>query len=284
MPISLASSGAADGSTLRVSSTEGFFALASDVGAPAMESQPVNAQDIAARVWFSGGMTGSGGRMGGWSGPPTRERTYLSEAQSFLERLASAKPGRRARIAREAPLDAIRSAALHHADPFVRRRCISFLDHYFNDASSDVFARALGDPVDLVRNMALHSIACETCRFEELCAADVVPYLAAVLAGDPNVDLRHKAIPLLLRLADRDVRAREAVERASEGDPDELIRSVAARAIAGEHVRRKTYERGARRRGVAPTQRMSLPRTAGCGLSADRPGFERGRPTVRRRG
>ncbi|HEV2069181.1 MAG TPA: hypothetical protein VGR26_05260 [Acidimicrobiales bacterium] len=137
----------------------------------------------------------------------------------------------------------------------MRRRCISFLDHYFNDASSDVFARALGDPVDLVRNMTLHSIACETCRAEELCAADVVPYLAAVLAGDPNVDLRHKAIPLLLRLTGRDVRARAAVERASERDPDELIRYVAIRALAGEHVRaRKTYERGVRRRGVAPTQ------------------------------
>ncbi|HEV2069469.1 MAG TPA: hypothetical protein VGR26_06725 [Acidimicrobiales bacterium] len=106
-----------------------------------------------------------------------------------------------------------------------------------------------------MRNMALHSIVCETCRNEELCAADVVPYLAAVLAGDPNVDLRHKAIPLLLRLASRDVRAREAVERASERDPDELIRYVAVQALAGEHVRaRKTYERGARRRRVAPTQ------------------------------
>ena len=199
-------------------------------------------------------MAGSGGRVGGSSEQPTPEPEYLNEAECFLGRLAGAKPGRRATIAREAPLDAIRSAALHHADPFVRRRCISFLDHYFNDASSDVFSRTLGDPVDLVRNMALHSIACETCRAEELCATDVVPYLTAVLAGDPNVDLRHEAIPLLLRLADRDVRAREAVERASEGDPDELIRSVAARALAGEHVRaRKTYERGARRRGVVPT-------------------------------
>jgi hypothetical protein len=53
---------------------------------------------------------------------------------------------------------------------------------------------------------------------------------------------------VLLRLADRDPRARAAVENASEKDNDHLLREVARRALAGEHVRaRKAYERRDRR-------------------------------------
>lgn len=76
-----------------------------------------------------------------------------------------------------------------------------------NDESTRVFALALQDRFAPVRNMALHSIACETCRTEALCVADVVPRLIDVLTGDPDVELRHKTIPVLLRFDDRDSRA-----------------------------------------------------------------------------
>jgi HEAT repeat protein len=73
-----------------------------------------------------------------------------------------------------------------------------------------VFARALGDPVEAVRHTALHSIACERCGDGELCLSDVVPRLVEVLATDPAVEMRHKAIPVLLGLADRDALSRGA--------------------------------------------------------------------------
>jgi hypothetical protein len=112
----------------------------------------------------------------------------------------------------------------------------------------DLLRPALSDPIEPVRHTALHSLSCEGCRTEELCAADVVPHLIRALTSDPSVEIRHKAIPLLLHLADRDPRARAAVEKASTDDADDLLRDVARRALAGEHVRaRKACERRSRR-------------------------------------
>jgi len=121
-------------------------------------------------------------------------------------------------------------------------------DSGYVDVEAPVFAEALADPVEPVRQTALHAIACERCRTEELYASDVAPHLVDVLAADPSAEVRHKTIPVLLRLADRDAREHAAVARAAEGDPDDLVREVASRALLGEHVRaRKVYERLARR-------------------------------------
>jgi hypothetical protein len=162
----------------------------------------------------------------------------------FLRRFVATPAKRRSSVAADAPIARIQVAALDHPDPFVRRGCLGFLDHYANEASASVFALALRDPVELVRHAALHSLSCETCRTEELCVADVVPYLVEVLFADPSPELRHKAIPVLLRLADRDPGARQAVERTADNDTDDLVREVARRALAGEHVRsRRAYQR-----------------------------------------
>jgi hypothetical protein len=166
------------------------------------------------------------------------------EAAAFLHRFFSGTSRQRCRLVAKAPLAAIQSAALHHPDAFFRRGCLFFLDHYANDESMAIFAQALHDPVDFVRNAALHSLACETCKTDQLCAADVVSGLTEVLDHDRSVELRTKAIPLLLRLAAKDERARIAVERASISDPDELIRHAAADGLAGRFVApRKRYER-----------------------------------------
>jgi hypothetical protein len=167
---------------------------------------------------------------------------------SYLERFFSATSRQKPQLARKAPLGDLHAAALHHPDPFARRKCLSFLDHYANEVSSAVFAEALHDPVDFVRNCALHSIACETCRTEELCVADVVPSIVRLLKDDPSPELRTKAIPTLLRLAGRDSRAREAIGRAAEHDPDAIVRQAAADALSGRFVAsRKRYERRQRR-------------------------------------
>lgn len=175
-------------------------------------------------------------------------RDYQAAAR-FLQRFVATSAKRRSSIAAEAPIGQIQGAALHHPDPFVRRGCLNFLDHYANEVSASVFALALRDPVELVRHAAMHSLACEACRTEELCAADVVPHLVEVLSADPSPELRHKAIPMLLRLVDRDPRARQAVERAADSDADALVRDVARDALAGQHVRsRRAYQRRAKRK------------------------------------
>lgn len=178
-------------------------------------------------------------------------------AESYLKQFFSATAKQKSRLARKAPLADLHTAALHHPDPFVRRGCLGFLDHYANEASTAVFAEAMHDPVDFVRNVALHSIACESCRTEELCIAEVVPDIVGVLESDPDAELRTKAIPTLLRLAGRDRRAWDAIGRAAENDPDGIVRQAAADALCGYFVApRKRYERRQRRhnRKAAATQ------------------------------
>ena len=166
--------------------------------------------------------------------------------EDFYARWGTGTAKQRAKVVARAPLADLQVAAVEHPDPFVRRWCLFFLDHYANDESMAVFAEALHDPVDFVRNMALHSLACETCKSEDLCVADVVPGLVAVLTTDPSPELRIKAIPLLLRLPDP--RGRAAVESAARRDRDPIVRRAAADALVGRLVQpRKRYERQQRR-------------------------------------
>jgi HEAT repeat protein len=176
----------------------------------------------------------------------------------YLKEFFSATAKQKARLMKKAPLAQIGAAALHHPDAIVRRDCLFVLDHYANEVSTPVFAKALEDPVNFVRNAALHSISCESCRSSELCVADVIPSIVSVLEGDASPDLRTKAIPTLLQLAGRDSRAWEAIERAAENDPDGIVRQAAADALAGTFVApRKRYERRQRRHD-RPAARQAL--------------------------
>jgi HEAT repeat protein len=179
-------------------------------------------------------------------------------ASGYLKQFFSATDKQKSRLVKKAPLADIGNAAVHHPDAFARRNCLFFLDHYANELATAVFAEALHDPVDFVRNAALHSIACETCRSEELCVADVLPSIMRVLEGDPSPDLRTKAISTLLPLAGRDPRAVDAIRRAAADDPDRIVRQAAADALAGRFVApRKRYERRQRRHDRPAARRAS---------------------------
>jgi hypothetical protein len=156
----------------------------------------------------------------------------LEEAVAFLRRW-NARPNKQAPLlAPEIPIAAMRAAAIGHPDPWCRRSCLSFLDHYDN-AAAPTFLAALCDPVTLVREMALHGLACEQCRVDALCLADVMPVLRRVVRSDPSPDVRHQAVPILLRLSNRDPRARETIEEVARSDDDPLVRQVAVAALEG---------------------------------------------------
>lgn len=146
----------------------------------------------------------------------------------------------------------LRIAALHHPDAHIRRSCLWALDHFANDASMDVFAAALEDPAHFVRDIALHSLACESCKCEEANAADIVAPLIAVLEHDPKPDLRVKALGALLRFISRDERARDAIVRATSSNSDAQVRRCAADAVQhGTFVPpKKRYDRSQRRRAA----------------------------------
>ena len=143
---------------------------------------------------------------------------------------------------------------MRHDDPSTRKQCLFFLDHYANDQSIAVFGAALEDPVDFVRNLAMHSLACTSCKVEALDTAQVVPELVRVIGSDPRPDLRVRAISMLLHVASDDGSARTAIEAAASDDPDPVTRRAAAGALQGFFVApRKRYER--RQRTHAGTAR-----------------------------
>ncbi len=154
--------------------------------------------------------------------------------EDFLRRWHALPAKRRHRIAHEVPIDQMQVAALHHHNPWIRKSCLHFLDHYASDQSVATFLGALDDPVVPVRELALHGLACEQCRSAELCVSEVVPVLAGVLGSDPSPEVRQRTIPILLRLSGRDPRARLAIEDASTKDEDRLVRQVAEASLQGD--------------------------------------------------
>ena len=168
-------------------------------------------------------------------------RTDLEVANDFAHRWVASPKQRRARLGRTLPVAAVQAAALSHPDLAIRRFCLFLLDHYASDVSSDTFRRALRDPVASVRESALHGLACERCRHEDICVTDVVTDLIEIMTSDPNAEVRHKTVAALARFIDRDARAGQAIARAAHHDPDPAIRDV-AQAVADSgrpHVRRR---------------------------------------------
>ena len=181
-----------------------------------------------------------------------------SEAEDFLARFG-ALPRRAWETAGvQLPLAAVQAAALDHPSAVVRRDCLTMLDHHANDESAAVFRASLRtDPVPRVRVHALHGLACERCRSEELCVADVLLDLVRALDGDPSPKVRHAAAVTLVGLAGRDERAVRALERAALTDADELVRTVARAGAEGRHrdVKSRKALRRRQSRPVALTSR-----------------------------
>ena len=145
-------------------------------------------------------------------------------------------------------LRAVQIGALHHPDPHIRRSCLWALDHFANDESMHVFASALRDEAHFVRDIALHSIACESCKVGDVAAADIVLPLIAVLEDDPKPDLRIKALTALIRLRGCDERVAAALSRAARTNGDQQVRRCAADALQGRFVPpKKRYDRSQRR-------------------------------------
>jgi hypothetical protein len=95
-------------------------------------------------------------------------RSDLEVASDFVQRWTALRKDRRTRLGQQIPIPAVQAAALSHADPAMRRFCLFLLDHYACDVSSDIFRRALRDPVASVRGSALHGLACERCRHDDI--------------------------------------------------------------------------------------------------------------------
>ena len=150
-------------------------------------------------------------------------------------------------FAGEVPVEAMQEAALRHPNPKIRRECLGVLDHAANDASLEVFRRALRDPVPRVRMVALHGLFCERCRVSGTPVGDVVGDLIRTATEDSSAKVRHMAVQLIARVAHRDARLVPSLELVAHEDPDELVRVVAG---AGARGSRQAFQsrKGLRRR------------------------------------
>jgi hypothetical protein len=187
-------------------------------------------------------------------------RSDLEVAHDFVHIWLALPKERRARLGNQIPVAALQIAALSHPDLAMRRCCLCLLDHYASEASTDTLRRALRDPISSVRKGALHGLACERCRHDDICVTEVVTDLIEILGSDPNAEVRHKTVAALAQFIDRDGRARDAMTWAAHHDPDPAIRYVAGTAAASgqPHIRRrKAALRDVRRAkaetSVAPT-------------------------------
>lgn len=174
----------------------------------------------------------------------------VGDAVGFVREWMAAPRNRRSSVGKRMPVAAVRAAAVSHPDASMRRSCLFFLDHYDCDGSVETFRQALHDPVSFVRESALHGIACERCRHEEICVSDVVADLVRLLASDTDPEVRHKTVVALGRFLDRDIRAPEAVVGAAQTDPDAAVRLVAREMISSgqpHHRGRRAAVRDERR-------------------------------------
>jgi HEAT repeat protein len=124
---------------------------------------------------------------------------------------------------------------LSHPDWRVRKNCAGLMDHLGDDRCVEPLRRALNDPIEGVRRLAIHALGCQPCKAAPL-AADIVGLLIERALSDPSIRVRRVAAHML-GLQAHDARAVEALETilGQETDPGLLSRAEFA---LNEHCRK----------------------------------------------
>ena len=118
-------------------------------------------------------------------------------------------------------------AGVHHADPVVRRACVSLLDQLLDDdAIPDLVAALDDDDPDVVRR-ALHSLACDACTKGACKPSDELWVGRAIeLARHPNIDVRVGAIDALGKAAGRRADIGDVLHEIADAERDPGVRSM----------------------------------------------------------
>ena len=131
-------------------------------------------------------------------------------------------------------------------DPDLRAVCTRLLDRLADNDSFDFMLLLLDDPDHRVRFNAMHALACDRCKADDVCAlpkAQIIPTAAKVLADDPHPHVRNVALEVLARWVHEDDTARTALERAAVDDPDTMVRKKAKWYLPGGKVFERTKPR-----------------------------------------
>lgn len=113
-------------------------------------------------------------------------------------------------------------AGLLADDPTLRAECALLIDRLAGNDSFELMLLLLDDPEPRVRRHAIHALACDRCKSDDVCALprdQIVVAAAHMLETDPDAHVRAIALEVLARWVHEDTSARAAIERAAEADP-----------------------------------------------------------------
>ncbi|MFJ5231371.1 HEAT repeat domain-containing protein [Kitasatospora sp. NPDC088391] len=141
-------------------------------------------------------------------------------------------------------LDAVR-AGLDHPDPAVREGCCRLLDHLVDTDSMPRLIEMADDPDAKVRIAAFHALACDRCK-NDTCAPGADRVLEPALrhlAGDPDPQVRLRAVELVGKFVHTDATALAAILTSHRQDPSPAVRKKSGWYAPGGTIHRRTLPR-----------------------------------------
>jgi HEAT repeat protein len=110
---------------------------------------------------------------------------------------------------------------------------VSLLDQLLDDDALPDLVAALDDEDAEVVGRALHSLACDACTKGECRPSDDLWVGRAIeLAGDPDPDVRARAIDALGKAIERNAAVGDAMARIAETERHPGLRSIARRLVS----------------------------------------------------
>jgi hypothetical protein len=147
-------------------------------------------------------------------------------------------------------LDAIRQA-LAHPNPDVRFYCTLAMDHLADSDSFGTLVGLLDDASPRVRLHALHALACDRCKADDVCTPpkdDVLQPALRALRTDPSPHVRAMAVEVVGRWVHTDSGAERALVDAQRDDASPAVRKKAGWYAPGGPIFRRTTPKSARTR------------------------------------
>jgi HEAT repeat protein len=174
---------------------------------------------------------------------PTTDAPEQLTSSQLVQRLASREFAQSQAAAQvlftrgAAALDAL-VEGLSHPDWRVRKQCAGLMDHLGDDRCVEPLRRALIDPIEGVRRLAIHALGCQPCKAVPL-TVDIVDLLIARALSDPSIRVRRIAVHML-GLQPYDERAIDALETILGRETDTGLLSRARFALEGHHRKAET--------------------------------------------
>ncbi len=140
-------------------------------------------------------------------------------------------------------------AGLRHEHAAVRAYCCALLDHFLVPEALGELIGMLRDPDPLVRQSALHTLACDRCK-QGACRpleAEVLPEALRVLTQDGDPHVRAMAIEVVGQYVHTNPIAERALVDAHSNDTSPAVRKKAGWYIPGGPIHTRTTPRPVRK-------------------------------------